>query len=186
MVSPPIFDAPHEHLAPPSESMAEALPKSQAFRINREFCHAPRALKLMRRFMAETACLCRASEATFWVISDNGKQIEGAVNCGKDHDRVEKLVVHANDSVVGLIATAGISLCVGPGEFMNPEIKKEFSVRNMVVAPVAIDSQICGVVSAINATEGEKFKAEDLEALQWRAYLMGLVLSDLVKCADND
>ena len=178
MIQTPTVDAPRAQAAP--------LSKTLAFRINREFCHVPRALKLMRRFMAETASACRASEATFWVISADGKQIEGAVNSGKECDRVEKLVVQANDSVVGLIATAGISLCVGPGEFMNPEIKKEFSVRNMVVAPVTIDSQICGVVSAINATEGEKFRADDLETLQWRAYLMGLVLLDLVKCADNE
>ncbi|MEI6233024.1 MAG: GAF domain-containing protein [Planctomycetota bacterium] len=155
-----------------------------AYLINWEFCHSARTLKLMRRFMADTALACRASESTFWVISADGKRIEGAVNAGPAHDQVEKLVVQANDSVVGLIATAGISLCVGPDEFMNPEIKKQFSVRNMVVAPVKVDAQICGVVSAINVKEGEKFKPEDLDALQWKAYLLGLLLSDVLK--DND
>lgn len=177
MVSTPTLDTP-----PPDEPAPVRHPL--AFRINWDFCHTPRTLKLMRRFMAETAGDCRASEATFWVISADGKRIEGAVNFGKDVDKVEKLVVHANDSVVGLIATAGISLCVGPGEFMNPEIKKEFSVRNMVVAPVTVDSQICGVVSAINAIDGEKFKPEDLETLQWKAYLLGLVLVDILKGDD--
>ncbi len=178
MVSSPIFDTPLTQPAPQ--------PKSSAFRINWEFCHASRTLKLIRRFMLETASSCRASESTFWVISNDGKRIEAAVNSGKDCDRVEKVVVAANDSVVGLIATAGISLCVGPGEFMNPEIKKEFSVRNMVVAPVMVDSQICGVVSAINAIDGEKFKCEDLETLQWRAYLLGLVLSDVLRQVDRE
>ena len=142
-------------------------------------------MKLMRRFVAETVCACRASEATFWAISACGKRIEGAINAGKDFERVEKLVVHANDSVVGLIATTGISACIGPGDFMNPEIKKEFSVRNMVVAPVMIESQVCGVLSAINVTEGEKFKPEDLEALQWKAYLLGLLLADVIRDEDR-
>lgn len=177
MVSTPTFDA---------RSSSEPPRRSAAFQINREFCRSSRTLKLMRRFMVETAVACRASESTFWSISADGKRIEGAINAGPDYERVEQLVVHANDSVVGLIATAGISLCVGPGEFMNPEIKKQFSVRNMVVAPVLVESQICGVVSAINALEGEKFKPEDLETLQWRAYLLGLVLMDVLKHDSDD
>ena len=175
MVSTPTLD-----IQQPSEPVRHPL----ALRIDWDFCHTPRTQKLMRRFMGETAGGCRASESTFWVISADGMRIEGAINSGKECDKVEKLVVHANDSVVGLIATAGISLCVGPGEFMNPEIKKEFSVRNMVAAPVTVDSQICGVVSAINAIDGEKFKPEDLEALQWKAYLLGLVLADILKGDD--
>jgi len=165
--------------------MASPVQNPQALGIDWAFCHGARALKLMRRFVTETAAACRASESTFWVISADGKRIEGAVNCGPDCDRVEKVVVHANDSVVGLIATTGISLCVGDDEFMNPEVKKAFHVRNMVVAPVSIDSQICGVVSAVNVIDGEKFTSADLEALQWKAYLLGLLLSDLLKGDDD-
>jgi len=164
---------------------SELVKKSPEFRINREFCHGMRTIKLLRRFLAETAAACRASESTFWVISADGKRIEGAANVGPDFEKVEKLVVHANDSVVGLIATTGISLCVGPGEFMNPEIKNEFSVRSMVVTPVLIDSQICGVVTAINALDGEKFRPDDLETLQWKAYLLGLLFVDILKNDDD-
>jgi len=153
-------------------------------RLDWKFCHQPRTMKLLRRFMTETAESCRATEATFWVISTDGKRVEGAINSGKDSDEVEKLVVHANDSVVGLIATTGISACIGPGDFMNPEIKEKYGVRNMVVAPVMIDSQISGVVTAINVTEGDTFKPTDLETLQWKAYLLGLVLVDSDKNED--
>lgn len=161
-------------------------PHPLALRLDWKFCHTPRTLKLLRRFMAETANGCRASEATFWVISSDGKCIEGAINSGKDSAEVEKLVVHANDSVVGLIATTGISACIGPGDFMNPEIKEKFDVHNMVVAPVMIDSQISGVVTAINVVEGDTFKPDDLEMLQWKAYLLGLLLVDADKNDDSN
>ena len=155
-----------------------------ALRLDWNFCHNPRTMKLLRRFMAETADGCRATEATFWVISADGKRVEGAINSGKDAAEVEKLVVHANDSVVGLIATTGISACIGPGDFMNPEIKEKYGVRNMVVAPVTIDSQISGVVTAINVLEGDTFKPADLETLQWKAYLLSLLLVDADKNLD--
>jgi hypothetical protein len=155
-----------------------------ALRLDWKFCHTPRTMKLLRRFMAETAECCRAAEATFWVISSDGKRVEGAINSGKDKDEVEKLVVHANDSVVGLIATTGISACIGPGDFMNPEIKEKYGVRNMVVAPVMIDSEISGVVTAINVLEGDTFKPGDLETLQWKAYLLSLILADADKNDD--
>jgi len=155
-----------------------------ALRLDWKFCHHPRTEKLLRRFMAETAGDVRATEATFWVISSDGKRVEGAINSGKDFAEVEKLVVHANDSVVGLIATTGISACIGPGDFMNPEIKEKYDVRNMVVAPVMIDSQISGVVTAINVTQGNTFNPADLETLQWKAYLLSLVLVDADKHED--
>src|SRR5205085_2346784 len=103
-------------------------------------CHRPRTLKLLRRFLGDTVSACNATEATFWVIGNDNKRIEAAVNFGKDCDKVEKVVVHANDSVVGLSATSGISSCIGPDDYMNP-VGDQFGVETMVVAPVNIHGQ---------------------------------------------
>jgi hypothetical protein len=95
--------------------------------------------------------------------------------------------VPANDSVVGLVATTGITACIGPGDYQNPSIIKMtgLQVHAMVVAPVMIDSQICGVVSAINPVDGGLFSPADLDTLQWKAYLLGLLLVDADKEKEN-
>ena len=173
MVSTPSFDK-----TPVTEAPQR---KIGAFRIDWQFCHDYRNMKLIRRFVTETAAGCGATESTFWVISADGKRIEGAINSGQEFAKIESEVVHANDSVVGLIATTGISACIGPGDFQNPEAKKKYGVKNMVVAPVVIESQICGVLTAVNFVEETKFSPENLETLQWKSYLLGLVLANLLK-----
>jgi hypothetical protein len=154
-----------------------------ALRLNRDYCRRARTQKLLRRFMAETTLACKAGEATFWTISADGRHMEGAINSGRTPELIENASVPSNDSVVGLVATSGISACIGPEDYMNPSIAKitGLQVFAMVVAPVMIDAQICGVVSAVNPVDGGVFKPEDLETLQWKAYLLGLLLADADK-----
>lgn len=155
----------------------------RASRIDRAFCRVPRTQKFLRRFVAETAAACRAGEATFWSVSPDGKNLDGAINSGAKHEIIENASVPACDSVVGLAATTGISACIGPGDYQNPSIAKltGLAVHAMVVAPVLVNEQVCGVVSAVNPADGGIFNATDLETLQWKAYLLGLLLADSAK-----
>lgn len=155
-----------------------------ALRIDRAFCRRPRATKLIRRFLSEIVSACNAKESTFWVFSADGAHIEGAVNTGEKAALIENAAVPANNSVVGLSATTGISACIGPDDFQNPSIVKitGMPVYAMVVVPVLIDAQICGVVSVVNPLNGGVFSPGDLEMLQWKAYLLGLLIAD----ADGD
>ncbi len=151
--------------------------------ISRALCHEVRAQKLLRRFVAESAAAVHAGEATLWTISADGKQMEGAINSGPAPHIIENAAVPANDSVVGLAATTGIAASIGPGDYQNPSIAKltGLPVLAMVVAPVMWGGQICGVLSAVNPVAGGVFSPEGLETLQWRAYLLGLLLADVGK-----
>ena len=154
---------------------------SLALRVTRQFCQHGRNQSILRRFMAETTAACQAGEATFWVISADGRNMEGAINTGAVKDKLESASVPANDSVVGLTATTGISACIGPDDYQNPTIinMTGLKVHSMVVAPVRVDAQICGVISAVNPIHGGLFQAGDLDVLQWKAYLLGLVLQNI-------
>jgi hypothetical protein len=162
---------------PPKQKPLESL----ALRVSRQFCQHGRNQTIIRRFMAETTMACRAGEATFWVISADGRNMEGAINTGVSRGKIEGASVPANDSVVGLTATTGISACIGPDDYQNPTIinMTGLKVHSMVVAPVRVDAQICGVISAVNPIDGGLFQAADLDVLQWKAYLFGLVLRDI-------
>src|SRR4051812_44232452 len=110
----------------PSLDMSEPPPQKAkqtlALRITRQFCHHERSQNILRRFMREATTACRAGEATFWVISADGRNMEGAINTGASHEKLESASVPANDSVVGLTATTGISACIGPDDYQNPTI----------------------------------------------------------------
>lgn len=148
---------------------------------DRLFCQKPRAQKMLRRFVAETAAACRAFEATFWTISSDGASIDGAAGSGANPQIIESVSVPAGDSVVGLVANTGIAACIGPGDYQNPSVAAltGVQVHAMLVAPVRCGGSVCGVLSAVNPDGGGVFDPGALEMLQWKAYLLGLLLADL-------
>jgi hypothetical protein len=48
----------------------------------------------------------------------------------------------------------------------------------MIASPLYVQGRLIGVVSAITAPGGKLFSGEDLAALSFDAYLLGLVLAD--------
>lgn len=153
--------------------------------VSRSLCHSPRVEKMLRRFVSEAAAAVRAGEATFWTISANGRHMEGAINSGAKAQIIENASVPANDSVVGLAATTGVAVSIGPDDYQNPSIAKltGLAVVAMTVAPVRAGGHICGALSAVNPVGGGLFTQSDLETLQWKAYLLGLLLDDVTKDA---
>ena len=154
--------------------------------IDRAFCQEARTQKLLRRFVSETASACCAFEATFWTISHDGGKIDCAVNSGASPNVIENISVPSSDSVVGLVANTGIAACIGPGDYQNTSVAAltGVQVHAMLVAPVNCGGSVCGVLSAVNPLGGGVFAPGDLETIQWKAYLLGLVLADVCKdCA---
>jgi hypothetical protein len=51
----------------------------------------------------------------------------------------------------------------------------------MVAAPFRHESEIAGVLTAINPIQREQFDATDLEELSWRTHILELLVEDLAK-----
>ncbi len=107
--------------------------------------------------------------------------MEGTLNHGPKPEILENSSVPVRDSVVGMVAANGLAASIGPDDPHNPSIDAKTGTKTlaMVAAPVRGGGQIVGVISAINPTTGGLFSAENLDTLKWKAYLMGLILSDI-------
>jgi len=134
-----------------------------------------------RRLLAEIVRDCGATEATLWLIGSDGRHMDGVLNHGKTPDLLEKASVPVTDSVVGMVASSGIATGVGPGDVLNRSIDAQTGTptRAMIASPVHVDDRLVGVVSAINPAHSILFGADALEMLQWKAYLLGLILAHL-------
>jgi GAF domain-containing protein len=153
--------------------------------INREFYQRGRMETAGRRLLEETASECDGTEATLWIVSSNGRMMEGALNHGRTPEIIERSAVPLADSVIGMVASSGIGICIGPEDPHHPGIDEATGTRTlaMVSAPVYLNGKLCGVLSTINPRRGDVFSAADLEKLHWKCYLMGLIIQD---CLQND
>jgi len=131
-----------------------------------------------RRLLAEVARDCHADESTLWLIAEDGRHLEGALNHGRTPQLLERATVALVDSVVGMVASTGIATAVGRDDQINTTVDQQTGTptRAMIAAPVLVGDDPAGVLSAINPKEGRLFDAQALETLQWKAYLMGLIL----------
>jgi GAF domain-containing protein len=165
-------------MAPPLEGGASA----QAPRppLDRAACQRGRLCRLLRRLLAETTAACQAAEATLWTPSADRSALEGALNHGHTPAVLESVAVPVDDSVVGLVFRTGVAACIGPGDPHNPSVDERTGLPTlaMAAAPVRCGSEVAAVLSAINPARGSTFSRADLEALEWKAYLAGLVLED--------
>lgn len=134
----------------------------------------------IRRLLEEICRECRAEESTLWCLSEDGQALEGALNIGACPEVVEALAVPVGESVIGLVVASGQAAAIGPGDDYNRSVDEATGVtsRAMIAAPVYLGERRSIVVSAINPEDRERFPAEALEILRWKAYLLGLVIED--------
>jgi hypothetical protein len=135
---------------------------------------------LGRRLLARTVDDCRAEEATLWLLSPDRQSMDAALNHGKTPEVMESLSVPITQSVVGMVASTGVSASIGPDDYHHPVATRAGAADTlaMIAAPVLIRGRLAGVVSAINPRGGGIFAADDLERLSFNAYLLGLILAD--------
>ena len=162
---------------PPEVGIGSAAPR---LTLDRAACQSGRLGRLLRRLLAETVASCQAAEGTLWVPLPDRTALEGVVNHGQTPDILEQAAVPAGDSVVGLVFSAGLATCIGPGDPHNPSVDEQTGLptRAMAAAPVRIGSDTVAVLSVINPTRGGVFSRADLEVLEWKAYLTALVIED--------
>jgi GAF domain-containing protein len=148
--------------------------------MTRASCQREPIAAIVRRLLGEAAIAVGATGVTFWVLSDDGQQMVGALSTGPASNMLESASVPVNESVIGTVATNGLATSIGPADFHNPSIDEltGLHTRAMVAAPVLLRGKIIGVISAINPSGGGLFSASDLEAMSWKAFLIGLVLEN--------
>ncbi|MGA2095218.1 MAG: GAF domain-containing protein [Candidatus Acidiferrum sp.] len=151
--------------------------------LTKAFFKNPSAASQGRRILAEVCKNCRAEEATLWLISRDGNSMEGTLNQGATPHILENASVPVSQSQTGLVAATGIGLCLGPEAKFNPTVDQSTGLRTraMVAAPFRHESEIAGVLTAINPIQREQFDATDLEELSWRTHILELLVEDLAK-----
>ena len=151
-----------------------------ASQLTRHAIQAGRAAAPGRRALGEVVATCHAHEATLWVISRDGLAMEGALNHGATPQILENVSVPLDASVVGMVASNGLSASIGADHYRHPGPEREggATVQAMIAAPVYVRQKIVGVLSAIKSACGDLFTPDDLEALNRAADLMGKLLAD--------
>ena len=146
----------------------------------RASCQQGATAALGRRVLARAVEDCRAEEGTLWLLSEDRERMEGTLNHGKTPQVMEGLSVPITQSVVGMVASTGVSASIGPEDYHHPVATRAGAAdtQAMIAAPVLIRGKLAGVVSAINPRGGGLFSADDLERLSFNAYLLGLILAD--------
>ena len=151
--------------------------------LDRAWCQQEPLVSRIRRLLSEVAEDCKGEEATFWVMSENGEEIHGAVNHGECSQAMEELTVPVSDSVVGMVAATGQGACVGPDDKMNPLAyeKTGKKVTAMVAVPVYVNGLLIGALTAINPQGGGLFGSDELGEMEWKAWLLGLILDERLR-----
>jgi hypothetical protein len=179
-------------------SDVEATGRSSGTRIEAAVCRAPGASRKLRRLLLDAVSALSADEAALWLFVPGEQRLVAALNQSRqsreDRSRgdrktegrtIEGIDVEIKGSLVGLVAMTGEGICVGPDAAYNQEVAKRLAQRTfaMVAAPIVVRDEICGVLSAVNlhgVTE-TIFTHEHLRTVQWKAYLLGLVLADCLE-----
>ena len=106
--------------------------------------------------------------------------LDATINSGPAQNVMESTSVSLADSVVGMVASTGLPVSIGPEDYHNSSVDRLTGIDTnaMIAVPVYIRSERCGVISAINPAKAKFFSGEDLRRLEWKAYLAGLVLAD--------
>src|SRR6185437_16708274 len=93
-------------------------------RVIRDECQRARVATPGRRILDETVCECHAKESTFWLLSEDGEEMDGTLNRGLAPHILETISVPVANSVVGMVASNGLAVSIGPDDFHNDAVDK--------------------------------------------------------------
>jgi len=153
-------------------------------------CQSPEVAEKGCRLLAEVVAETGADEATVWVLSKDGTDLEGALNHGQTPETIEQLVVPVSDSLVGSCMVARQAAILGPGELNKPMSlfiahQTDSPVAAMMVCPVYVEEYLCGALTVVRTHLQGPFTAENLELARWKAFLAGLVLEWALRRGSN-
>lgn len=133
-----------------------------------------------RALLERARAACDAAEATFWVVSEDGTALLGALNVGRTPAAVEGAQVPIGRSLIGVVASLQLAVSSGPEASFNRSVDERTgtATQAMVAAPVTSDGRLCGVLSAINPRSAAgTFSPEQLDALKEKARELGKLLA---------
>lgn len=138
-------------------------------------------MNAIRRLLQEVVAACASAEATYWALAKGGRTLEARMNAGPAPEKLEGLEVPVEGSLVGLVLCTGLPTALGPEADYHPTADAATGVETvaMAAAPVRLRGQAVGVLSTINPAGRSLFTAGDLEAVQWKAFLLGCLLEHL-------
>ena len=151
-------------------------PTSDFLSLTREQCAAIAFRVPGSHLLEEVRRVCKAAEATFWVVSPDGRLLLGALNVGRTPEAVLAAAVPVDSSLIGLVAAMQMATSNGADASFNRSVDERTgtSTQAMVAAPVHVAGRGCGVLSAINPeSDADHFSAGDLDALKLKARELG-------------
>lgn len=156
--------------------------------IPREFCKShPQLESQLRRVVRDAAVATEAEESTIWVISPDDMFLQGAINFGDTPHVLEQIDVpivprsaEEDAAIIGLVLQNQHGICKNPDDRHNQLVDRAAGKKTItqVAVPINIGQHLVGVMSAINRRGGALFDGVSLDEMNWRAYLVGLVLRD--------
>jgi len=135
-----------------------------------------------KTLLTELVQACTCEESTLWLLSQDSDSLMGTVNIGKTPDILENIDVLIKDSVIGMVALTATASCISADDEYDRSVDQasKTDTRAMAATPVYLDGEVCGVLSALNPIDRETFNQDDLGILQWKSYLLGLILKSFV------
>ncbi|MGA2080366.1 MAG: GAF domain-containing protein [Holophaga sp.] len=135
----------------------------------------------IRRLLQDVVDHCRSTAATYWRATEEGGRLVAAVNVGPGPEKLEGLEVPVEGSLVGMVLCTGLPTAVGAEAPYHPAAMEVTGIHTtaMAAAPVRVAGRAVGVLSTINPLAADRFGPEDLERVQWHAFLLGCLLEHL-------
>ena len=116
------------------------------------------------------------------MVGDGHSALLGTFAYSKSADhrkQLEQMSVPLARSVIGMVASIGEPISVGPDAEFNRTVDEAVgtTTQAMLAAPVVVEDEVCGVLSAVRLGADERtFSSSGLREIAWWAYLIGLVL----------
>ncbi len=146
-----------------------------------------RSLAVAHRFVLETRELLGAADATLWALTPDGAALIPAASALTRPELFAQMTTPVGDSVIGLVATSAMPTMIGPQDRHSPiaETVTRLPTTWMVAAPVFILDRLRAVLSAIQSDGARTFGRAELDAITWRAEILGLILAQLHSQQDS-
>ena len=131
-----------------------------------------------RAVLEEVLAVCGGTNAAYWEVLEDGRDLVALVNAGPDYARLEGLRVPIDGSLVGMVLCTGMAMALGPDAAYHPAAREVTGIATeaMAAAPVRVRGLTTGVLSAINPLGRDFFTQEELEILQRKALVLGRLL----------
>lgn len=132
----------------------------------------------LHRLLEEELPRLRGDDAMLWLLTDDDLNLLPVASARTDPTLFAQLATPVANSRIGLVTALGEPIVIGPEDAHNEtvEILSGILTENMVAGPIFLGEELVGVVSCIRSTPSDWFGREDIERIEWLAFLVGAVI----------